>query len=125
MQAVVSAFEFQNLVAAGGGARQADSVHGGFGAAAAEANHLDRKTIADFLGQFPFHVVRHAEHGSSLQTRLDGLHHRGMAVSGHQRAEAEIVIDVVIAIEIAEMGAAAFLYENGVRIVSAIVAGHA
>ena len=60
-----------------------------------------------------------------LQTFFDGLHHCGMAVSRHQRAEAEVVIDVVVAIEIAEMRAAAFLHENGVRIVGAIVAGYA
>ena len=87
MQAVVAAFELDDLVAAGGGAGQADGVHGGFGAAAAEADHLDRKAIADFLGQFPLHVVRHAEHGAGGQTFFDGLHHRGMTVARHERAE--------------------------------------
>src|ERR1700686_2521459 len=48
-----------------------------------------------------------------------------MAMSRHKRAETEVVVDVIVAIEIAEMRAAAFLHENGVRIVGAIVAGYA
>ena len=64
MQAVVAAFEFDDLVAAGGGARESHGMHRGFGAADAEAKHLDRKARADFFGELPFHVVRHAEHGA-------------------------------------------------------------
>ena len=67
VQAVIRAFEFDDLVASGGGARQANRVHGGFRAAVAEAAHLDRKAVADFFRQFPFHVVRHAEHGAGAK----------------------------------------------------------
>ena len=48
-----------------------------------------------------------------------------MAVSGHERAEAKVVIDVVVAIEIAKMRAAAFFYEDRIGIVGAVVAGDA
>ena len=87
VQSVVGAFKLYDLVAAGGGAGQADGVHGGFGTAVAEAAHLDREAVADFFREFPFHVVRHAEHGAGGETLFNGLHHGGMAVSGHERAE--------------------------------------
>src|SRR4029077_7864889 len=40
----------------------------------------------------------------------------------HERAEAQVVIDVIVAIEIAEMRALAFLHEDRIGIVGAIVA---
>ena len=125
MQAVVSAFEFNDLVAAGGGAGQADGMHGGFRAAVAEADHLNRKALADFFGEFPFHVMRHAVHGAGGKTFLNGLHDGGMAVSGHERAESQVVVDVFVAIEIAELAAAGFFHEDRPGIVMAIIAGHA
>ena len=123
VQSVVGAFELDDLVASGGGAGQANRVHGHFGAAVAEAAHLDREALADFFGEFPFHVVRHAEHGAGGKALLDGLHDRGMAVSGHERAEGQVVIDVFVAIEVAELAAAGLLYEDWPGIVGAIVAG--
>ena len=103
VQSVIAAFELDDLVAAGGGAGQADGMHGGFGPAVAEAHHLHWKALADFFRKLPFHVMRHAEHGARAQPLLNRFHHRGMAVSGHERAEAQVVIDVVVAIEIAEV----------------------
>jgi hypothetical protein len=79
MQAVVGAFELHNLVASSSSARQANRVHGDFGAAVSEAAHLDREAGADLFREFPLHVVRHAEHGASgepssrpLSSRRDG-----------------------------------------------------
>ena len=46
-------------------------------------------------------------------------------MSGHQRAKTEVVVEVVVAIEIAEMRTLAFLHKDWVRIVSAVVAGDA
>src|ERR1035438_8037967 len=77
VQAVVGAFELDDLVASGGGARETNRVHGHFGTAIAEAAHLDRKASADLFGEFPFHIVRHAEHGAGGEALLDGLHHYG------------------------------------------------
>ncbi len=54
--------------------------------------------------QFEFHAVRHAEEGADAQPLFDGLHHRGMAVAGKQRAVAEVVIEVFVAVEIVECG---------------------
>ena len=124
VQAVVSAFKFYDLVAAGSGAGQANGVHGGFRTAVAEAHHLDRKAVADFFGQFPLHVVGHAEHGAGAETLFHGLHDRGMAMSGHERAETQVVVDVFVAVEVAELAALSLFHKNRIGIVSAIVAGH-
>ena len=125
MQAVVGAFELDDLVASGSGASQANRVHGGFGAAVAEAAHLDRKAVADFFREFPLHVVRHAEHGAGGEALLDGLHHRRMAMSGHERAEGQVVVDVFVAVEVAKLAAAGLFHEDRPGIVGAIVAGYA
>src|SRR5213082_3187999 len=82
VQAVICAFEFNDLVASGGGASKANGMHGHFSSAVPEANHFDRKAIADLFGKFPFHVMRHAEHGAGAQALLNCFHHRRMAMSG-------------------------------------------
>src|SRR5581483_9318267 len=125
VQAVIAAFELENLVTTGRGTSQSASMHGSFGAARPESNHLDRKALADFFRQLPLHVVRHAEHRARAQTWLDRFHHRRMAMSGHESAKAEVVIDVVVAIQIAEVRALSLFHENRMRLVSTIVAGNA
>jgi len=55
---------------------------------------------------------------------FDRLHYGGMAVSGHERAEGQVVIDVLVAIEVAKLAAAGFFHEDGPGIVVAIIAGH-
>src|SRR5579863_8279825 len=111
MQSVVSALELNDLVATRSSAGEPDSVHGRFRTAVAEAAHLDRKALADLFGEFPLHVVRHAEHSAGRETLLDRLHHRGMAVSGHERAEGQVVVNVFVAVEIAELAAAGLFNE--------------
>ena len=125
VQAVISAFEFHDLVASCRGARQADRMHGRFRAAVAEAAHLDREAVADFFREFPLHVVRHAEHRARREPLLDGLHDCGMTMSRHQRAEGQVVIDIFVAVKVAELAAAGFFHKDRPRIVGAIVAGYA
>ena len=50
------ALQLDDLVATRGGARDAAGVHRRFRAARTEANHLHRKAVADFIGEFPFDV---------------------------------------------------------------------
>ena len=125
MQSVIRALEFYDLVPPRGGPSQADGVHCGFGAAVAEAAHLNREAPADFFREFPLHVVRHAEHGAGGEAFFNGLHHRGMAMSCHERAESQIMVDVFVAIQIAELAAAGFFHEDGPGFVVAIIAGYA
>ncbi len=90
-----------------------------------KAAHLNRKAIANFLCKFPLHVVGHAKHRAGGKPLLDGLHHRRMAMSGHQRAESQVVIDIFIAIEIAKFAAAGFFHKDRPRVIGAIVARYA
>src|SRR5229473_5020184 len=69
--------------------------------------------------------MRHAKHGASAKTLFHGLHDGRMAVASHERAEAEVVIDVLVTVQIAELTASPFLHEDGIGIVGAIVTGHA
>src|SRR5271154_7513013 len=105
MQAVIAAFHLNDAVAAGGGASEAHGVHGAFRAAIAETHHFHRKALADFFGELPFEVVRHAEHGAGAEFRLHSLDHGGMAMAGHQRAEAEIEIEIFVAINVVNVSA--------------------
>ncbi len=125
MQSVVSAFELQDFLAIRGGARDAASVHRDFRAARAEAHHLDGIAFADFFRKLPFHVVRHAEGRSFMQLLLDGLHHRGMAMPGHQCAEAQVVIDVFVSIDVVNLASLPVLHKQRIGLVVAVVAGNA
>jgi len=125
VQAVICAFEFNDLVASSCGAGEPDGVHRDFSSTIAEANHLDRKAIADLFRKFPLHVMRHAEHGAGAQALLNCFHHRRMAMSGHDRAKAKVVIDVLVAIKIAKLAAARIFHKYRIRIVSAVIAGDA
>ena len=112
MQAVVSALEFDDLVATGSGTSQTDRVHRRFRPRRTKAAHLQRESRTDFLRQFPLHVVRHAEHRACAQALFNCLHHGRMAVASHQCTEAKIVIDVFIAIEIPDVTALAAHQES-------------
>ena len=59
------------------------------------------------------------------QPFFNGLHHRRMTMPGHECSEAQVVIDIVIAVEIPKVRALPFFHEDGIRIVSAVVAGNA
>src|SRR5260370_11794539 len=125
MQSVVRAFKLQDFVATGGGARDAASVHGDFRAAGAEAHHIHRIALANFFGKFPFLLVRHAESGSFMKLLLDGLYYGGMAMPSHQRAEAQVVVDVFVAVEVVNAATFAILHKKWIGLVMAIVAGNA
>jgi len=125
VQAVVAAFELQDLFAAGGGTRDAAGVHGDFGSARAEANHFDGVALADFFGKFPFLIVRHAESGATMKFLFDSFYHGGMTVASHQRTETQVVVNVFVAIEIVNTAALSILDKNRIRLVMAIVAGNA
>src|SRR2546426_5687111 len=122
MQSVISAFELYDFVSSRGGAGQANGVHGGFGATVAKTRHLNRKTLTDFFGQLPLHVVRHAKHGASRETLFDRFHDCGMAMPGHESAKTEVVIDVLVSVEVAKAAALRVLHKDGIGIVGAIVA---
>src|SRR6266568_4404455 len=66
--------------------------------------------------------VRHAEHGASRKTLLDCFHHGRMAMPGHESAEAQVVIDVFVSVEVAKPAALCVLHKDRIGIISAVVA---
>ena len=125
MHAVIAAFHLDDLVAAGKSAGEADGVHRDLGAAGAEAHLVHGEALADFVGEIELEGVRHAVHGSGFEPLLDCLHDGGMAMAGHERAEAEVEIDVFVAVEIVDVGALGVLDVERPGLVAAEVAGDA
>src|SRR6267154_1313195 len=125
MQSVVGAFKLQDFVAARSGPRDAAGVHGDFRAARAEAHHVHRIALANLFGKFPFLLVRHAESGSFMKFLHNGLYDGGMAMPSHQRAEAQVVVDVFVAVEVVNAATFAILHKKRIGLVMAIVAGNA
>src|SRR5262249_48328994 len=116
--------KLDDFVSAGGGARNAAGVHGNFRAARAEAHHFDGIAGADFFRQLPFLIVRHAESRALVELFFNSLHDGGMAMARHKSAEAKVVVNVFVAVYIADFAALAILNKNRIRLVMAIVAGH-
>src|SRR5260370_18940625 len=65
-----------------------------------------------------------AESGSCMKLLVDGLYDGGMAMPSHQRAEAKIVVDVLVAVEVVNAAAFAILHKKRIGLVMAIVAGN-
>ncbi len=62
---------------------------------------------------------------SDVQRFFDSLYDGGMAVAGHQRAKAKVVVDIFVAVNVADFAALPFFDEDGIRVVRAIVACYA
>ena len=125
MHAVVSALHLDDFVAPGEAARDPYGVHGRLGSAAAKTHLLHRKALADLLRQVVLQGVRHAVHGAGNQPLLHRGNHRRVAVPGHQRAEAKVEIDVLVAIEIVNVGSLGVFHKQRPGLVTAEVAGYA
>ena len=92
----------------GGGARQADGAHDGFGAAVDESDHFNgRHGGGDLGGQLGFQFRRRPEAGSASDGFRQGGDDAVVGVSDDQRAVAGDVIDVGIPIDIRDDGSLA------------------
>ena len=70
-------------------------------------------------------IVGHAEGRSFVQLLLDGFHHGGMAMPGHQCAKTQVVIDIFVSIDVVNPASLSVLHEHRIGLVVAIVAGNA
>jgi hypothetical protein len=104
-EAVVHAFEADDLVALGERARESRRVEHGLGAGVAQAHHVHaRDRVDDLLRKTRFVFGRQREHGAAVLDEIDdGLRHALRAVAEDHRAEAEQVVDVLVAIDVGEM----------------------
>ena len=107
--AVVAAFKFDDLVATGEAARQANRTHCGFGAGVHHPHHVhSRHQFGDQLRHFNFHLGRRAE----AQPARSGFNHcitdGGVVMAQHHRTPGADVIDVRFAIDIIQIRAVCF-----------------
>ncbi len=112
--AVVGAGKFEEVRAAGRSAREANRAHRCLGAAGGHPQHLHRGDAARDLSR-EIHLAngRRAERGATgglIGDRRDDLR-VGMAVD--QRAPGADPVDVVVAVDIDDLGAAAALHKSG------------
>ena len=106
--AVEGALELQDLVAAAVGAGDAHGVEGGLGAAAGEAHLLGAGDGADdLLGQQQGVLVEAEVRGTPGELLLDGGDDLGVRVADEHGAGAEDVVDVLVAADVPDAGAAA------------------
>ena len=111
--AVVAAFELDDLLAAGGAARQADGAHAGFGARADQAHHVDAgDQLDDLFGQLDFALGGSAERESLEHRFLHRFHHRGVAVTQDHRAPGADVVDVLLPVGVPKVSALGTLHKT-------------
>ncbi|MNS51466.1 hypothetical protein D3C72_841440 [compost metagenome] len=104
--AVVAAFEFDDFVATGKAARQADSAHGGFRTGVHHAHHVHgRDQFGHQLRHFDFHLGRCTE----AQAALCSFNHRiadsRVVVTQHHRTPGADIIDIGFAVHIVQIRA--------------------
>ena len=113
--AVVGAGELEDLLAPGRGAGQADGAHRGLGPRGGHAHHLDgRHPAGDLVGQVDLALRRRAERRPALGRRHDRGQDRGMGVPVDERPPGAHVVDVVVAVDVDDLGAVAALDEDRV-----------
>ena len=112
---MIAAFEFDDGVAAGKAARQADRAHGRFGARADEAHHFDGgHEFDDAARQLRFEFGRRAEGQAVGGDRLHGFDHLRVRVAQDHRPPGSDVVDEAASVGRGQrMRPAAFLKKIG------------
>ena len=117
MVAVVTALHFHDLVPAGDTARHPDGVHGRLRAGVREPPHGQAVPLCQELGDFRVGFARGDEESSVVQLALDCCTHDRVHVTGEQRAETHVVIDVTVAVDILHPGGLSPAHHDRVRVV--------
>ncbi len=101
--AVIAALEFDDELAAGGGAGQADSGHRRLSAGADETHFFDGRIAAgDALGEIGLRCRGGAEAGRVARGALNGFDNRRERVAQNHRSPGAEVVDVAIAVGVVE-----------------------
>src|SRR5258708_33857775 len=107
--AMIAAFEFDNPIASGKSARQADAGHGGFGAAVDQSHFLyGRHPIADEPGQLYFLWIRNPKTQSIRGCLLYRFHYHIWRVSQDGWSPSSDKVDIFAPIDIPKMRAFGF-----------------
>ena len=100
MVPVVRAFDLQDLVATGRGARDADRVHGRLGARVGEAHRLEVEAPTQLLGQLDGDRSGRGEVRAGTRRPLDRLDDPGVRVADDVDAEAAVEVEVLGAVDV-------------------------
>ena len=104
--AVVAAFEFDDLLAPGGTACEADRAHACFGARTHQTHHVDAGNQRDDgFGEFDFALCGRAKRETVKHRFLHRLHHGRVAMPQDHRAPGSDVVDVALPVGVPEIGA--------------------
>ena len=103
---VVTAFDLDDEVAAGGSACKTDGAHGGFGAAVDQADLFEARDVLDELfGQPDFSFRGDAEARPAFEGLGHGLNDLRVSVAEDQGSPGQDVVDVFVAIGVGDAGA--------------------
>ena len=92
--AVIAAFEFQEQIAPGDAAGEAERAHGGFGAARYEANFFEKRNgVANQCGELKFEFGGDAEAGAFTSLFGDSGGDGGMRVAEEHRSPGADEVD--------------------------------
>src|SRR5712692_9226537 len=113
--AVITAFKFDDEVAAGCGARQAHRAHRCFGTGIDEPYLLTRrKSRPDSRGEVDFELGGHAVTGAPARLCGDGFDDLWMRVAQDQRSPGTYIIDIFIPIGVPKARSCRAIGDNGI-----------
>ena len=114
--AVVAADELHDLLAPGVAASHTDGAHGRLGAGVHHAHHLDRRDgPADEASELDLDGRRRAEARAVVDDGMQSAEHLRMAPAEDHRSPGRDEVDVLVAVDVPDVGALAARHEDGVR----------
>src|ERR1700728_1040921 len=125
VSAVIAALHLYQFAAARHCSRQTERMHRHFRSAVSKTHHLDREPRTDLVCEFEFQAMGHAEQRSNSQALFHRLHYGWMAVAGKQSSIAEVVIQILIAVDVVDTAPFSVTNEQRIRRIVAVIASHA
>ena len=123
--AVVTALDLDDLVPARRPLGDADGVHRRLRAGVGEAPHRQAVAVTEQLGDLGVELARRDEQRAVVELRLHGVADRRVHVAGEQGAEAHVVVDVLVAVDVDHPRAGGVADDDRMRVVGLEARGHA
>ncbi len=124
MSAVVLAFELHDQPPSGRGASETHCSEHSLGPGRGEADHLDaREQIPEEFGNLNLEAMRDSVYRAAAELSLNRIDDCRVGVAEEQRAVAQEIVDVFVAVDIPNVGARAMGDEDRVRVDEAAVVG--
>ena len=117
MVTVEPAFDLDDLVPLGDATGEADGVHRGLGPGVGRAPHRQPVAIGEQLAHLGVEHARRDVQRAVIELGFDRAPHRRVHVSGEQRAEAHVVVDVLVVVDVDHPRARRVAHDDGVRLV--------